>query len=68
VNQQFDDLKQTFQKIASMSQGERYDLLNELAKKGFVITITLQTDDEGVLHESIFFQTKEEVVNTRTGN
>jgi hypothetical protein len=53
-----EEIKECLKIIAAMPAGKRYELLNDLAKHGFKIMITLTTDEENNIVESIEFKLK----------
>ncbi len=53
-------VQERLHEIMSMTPGARFELLSELAVKGFVITVTLRLHENGQVCESILFETKEE--------
>jgi hypothetical protein len=51
-----EELKASLHAFAALPPGERFERLQEIVEKGFVITIRLSQDAEGVFHEHIRFQ------------
>ncbi len=54
------EVQDRLQQLCTMTPGERYDVLSDLARMGFVIMITLRSDSEGNIIEGILFKTPEE--------
>jgi hypothetical protein len=50
-------------KLTALPPGERYELLQKIAVEGYVVTIRLYLDTEGVLRENIKVRTVDEFLH-----